>query len=39
LPPALFPLFVGLIAATIAYRRRHVVPLHDGFFKPLPQTT
>jgi hypothetical protein len=39
IPPALFPLIVGLVAATIAYRRWHVVPLRDGFRKPVLQTT
>ena len=37
--PALFPFTVGLVAATIAYRRRHVVPLREGSLEPVLQTT
>jgi hypothetical protein len=37
--PALFPLIVGLVAATIAYGRWHPLALRDGSRTPELQTT
>jgi hypothetical protein len=35
--PALFPLIVGLVAATIAYGRRHPLALRERSQTPVPQ--